>query len=86
MAFRRAGPVSLMHGNRDLLLGERFVQATGARLLPVDRRGPHGTPTLLLHGDELCTDVAYQRFRPGSRPGDAAAHPRHALSRRAFVW
>jgi UDP-2,3-diacylglucosamine hydrolase len=58
-------PVSLMRGNRDLLLGARFAAAAGATLLPdeivVDLCG---TPTLLLHGDELCTDdAAYQRFR-----------------------
>lgn len=57
--------VGVMHGNRDFLLGDRFTAQTGARLLPeqvvVDVAG---TPTLLLHGDELCTDdVAYQRFR-----------------------
>src|SRR5437764_15395407 len=48
--------LALMRGNRDLLLGKRFAEAAGATLLPeqivVDL---HGTPTLLLHGDELCT-------------------------------
>ncbi len=58
-------PVAIMRGNRDLLLGERFASAAGARLLPeqivVDVAG---TPTLLLHGDELCLDDdAYQRYR-----------------------
>jgi UDP-2,3-diacylglucosamine hydrolase len=62
-------PVALMHGNRDLLLGESFARAAGAKLLPeqvvVDL---FGTPTLLLHGDELCTDDrAYQRYRAWSR-------------------
>jgi UDP-2,3-diacylglucosamine hydrolase len=52
-------------GNRDFLVGEAFCAATGARLLPdaivVDLAG---TPTLLMHGDTLCTDdLAYQRFR-----------------------
>ena len=61
--------VSVMRGNRDLLLGTRFCEAAGATLLPeeivVDLGG---APTLLLHGDELCTDdVAYQRFRAWSR-------------------
>ena len=65
-------PVHVMHGNRDFLLGRRFAEATGARLLPeqivVD---VGGVPTLLLHGDELCTaDVNYQRFRARVRdPG-----------------
>jgi len=55
----------LMHGNRDFLLGEGFCQASGATLLAdpslIDL---YGTPTLLAHGDALCTDdVAYQAFR-----------------------
>jgi UDP-2,3-diacylglucosamine hydrolase len=55
----------LMHGNRDFLLGSRFCQATGASLLEdptvVDI---DGTPTVLLHGDTLCTDdVDYQAWR-----------------------
>ena len=58
-------PVFFARGNRDFLLGERFEQATGARLLPeqhVVTLG--GARTLLLHGDELCTaDIEYQRYR-----------------------
>ena len=61
----RGVPVSFARGNRDFLLGERFERATGARLLPeqhVITLG--GMRTLLLHGDELCTDDAeYQRYR-----------------------
>ena len=58
-------PVGIIVGNRDFLMGRRFAEAAGATLLPeqivVDVAG---TPTLLMHGDELCTsDVAYQRFR-----------------------
>jgi UDP-2,3-diacylglucosamine hydrolase len=58
-------PVHVMHGNRDFLLGEEFARQTGSRLLAdptvVDL---HGIPTLLMHGDSLCTDdVEYQRFR-----------------------
>ncbi|HEX4885178.1 MAG TPA: UDP-2,3-diacylglucosamine diphosphatase [Casimicrobiaceae bacterium] len=66
----RAGvPVRIAHGNRDFMLGTRFAAATGAAFLPeqivVDL---HGTPTLLSHGDELCTgDVEYQRFRARMR-------------------
>ena len=58
-------PVFVAHGNRDFLLGERFMAATGAALLP-DRQlvDIGGTRTLVSHGDELCTgDVAYQRYR-----------------------
>jgi UDP-2,3-diacylglucosamine hydrolase len=58
-------PVGVISGNRDFLLGERFARASGATLLPeriVVNVG--ATPTLILHGDELCTgDVAYQRLR-----------------------
>jgi UDP-2,3-diacylglucosamine hydrolase len=58
-----------MHGNRDFLLGETYAKKAGLTLLPeavvVDL---YGTPTLLLHGDSLCTDdVAYQAFRQQSR-------------------
>jgi UDP-2,3-diacylglucosamine hydrolase len=57
--------VGVMRGNRDLLLGPRFAAAAGANLLPDAVVGAiAGTPTLLLHGDTLCTDDAgYQRYR-----------------------
>jgi UDP-2,3-diacylglucosamine hydrolase len=58
-------PAGLVVGNRDFLLGNGFASAAGATLLPeqiVVNVG--GTPTLVMHGDELCTaDVGYQRFR-----------------------
>ncbi len=55
----------VMPGNRDFLMGELFASLTGARLLKDPTRISLGrTPTLLMHGDLLCTDdVAYQRFR-----------------------
>ncbi len=55
----------LLHGNRDFLIGERFATACGARLLPDPTQvNLDGTPTLLMHGDTLCTDdVRYQDFR-----------------------
>ena len=61
----RGTELFLMHGNRDFLIEERFAAACGARLLPdptsIDL---YGTPTLLMHGDTLCTeDVKYQAFR-----------------------
>lgn len=58
-------PVYLQRGNRDFLLGERFAKACGATLLPdAVVHDLHGLPTLIMHGDQLCTDdVAYQRFR-----------------------
>lgn len=59
----------LMHGNRDFLLGPDFCRETGSELLQdpslVDL---YGTPTLLMHGDLLCSDdQAYQSFRRGIR-------------------
>ncbi|UDG82307.1 UDP-2,3-diacylglucosamine diphosphatase [Candidatus Vallotia cooleyia] len=59
----------IMHGNRDFLLGRRFIASTGAILLP----DPFvitvfGERIVLTHGDILCTaDVNYQRFRRISR-------------------
>jgi UDP-2,3-diacylglucosamine hydrolase len=57
--------VYLQRGNRDFLLGERFARAASATLLPDAVVHPlHGTPTLLMHGDQLCTDdLKYQRYR-----------------------
>jgi len=50
-------PVYVMHGNRDFLLGQGFEKMTGCVLISdpllIDL---HGTPTLLMHGDSLCTD------------------------------
>lgn len=62
-------PLYFMHGNRDFLLGKRFCAATGGTLLAdptvIDIEG---TPTLLMHGDTLCTDdVDYQRWRRKAR-------------------
>jgi UDP-2,3-diacylglucosamine hydrolase len=57
--------VYLQQGNRDFLLGEQFCKDTGVILLDdyhvIDL---FGTPTLLTHGDLLCTDdLPYQAFR-----------------------
>jgi UDP-2,3-diacylglucosamine hydrolase len=67
LAGLTAGGVALrlQHGNRDFLLGERFCAATGAALLPeATVVTVAGEPTLLMHGDLLCTDdTDYQRAR-----------------------
>jgi UDP-2,3-diacylglucosamine hydrolase len=57
--------ICLMHGNRDLLMGEALAKATGATLLDDPTLlDLYGTPTLITHGDKLCTDdVEYQKFR-----------------------
>ena len=58
-------PLYLMRGNRDFLLGPTFAQATGAQLLPDPCvLNLAGEPTLLMHGDLLCSDDdAYLAFR-----------------------
>jgi len=58
-------PLYVMHGNRDFLLGARFAQMTGTTLIEDPYRiDLYGTPTLLMHGDLLCTDDRpYQAMR-----------------------
>ena len=66
----RAGlKLYFQHGNRDFLLGEKYAAAAGFELLPEALVADiHGIPTLLLHGDSLCTDdTEYQAFRRQSR-------------------
>ncbi|WP_250434898.1 UDP-2,3-diacylglucosamine diphosphatase [Caballeronia sp. ATUFL_F2_KS9A] len=59
----------VMHGNRDFLLGKRFMKDAGALPLP----DPFvitafGKRIVLAHGDGLCTaDRAYQAFRSFAR-------------------
>ena len=58
-------PIYVMHGNRDFLMMEKFSELTGTTLIEdpttIDL---YGTPTLLMHGDTLCTDdIEYQKFR-----------------------
>lgn len=60
--------VYLQQGNRDFLLGQRFCDETGVTLLEdyavIDL---FGCPTLLTHGDLLCSDdIPYQQFRQRS--------------------
>ncbi len=55
----------IMHGNRDFLMSEKLADACRASLL----NDPalldlYGVPTLLSHGDTLCTDdIGYQNYR-----------------------
>ena len=61
--------VFFIHGNRDFLLGHDYAARCGMEILPelcvIDL---YGQPTLLLHGDTLCTeDTAYQAFRQKTR-------------------
>lgn len=69
-ALTKSGtPLYLMHGNRDLLIGERFCRETGGKLLADPTvLDVEGTPTLLMHGDTLCTDdTEYQAWRLKAR-------------------
>ncbi|MGH8049383.1 MAG: UDP-2,3-diacylglucosamine diphosphatase [Arenimonas sp.] len=58
-------PVFFMRGNRDFLIGQDFAKRADLQILP----DPcvlelYGKPTLLMHGDLLCSDdTAYQAFR-----------------------
>jgi UDP-2,3-diacylglucosamine hydrolase len=57
--------IFIMCGNRDFLMGSDLVKACGATLLNDPTLiNLYGQPTLISHGDTLCTDdVAYQNFR-----------------------
>ncbi len=61
----RGVTVSFIPGNRDFLIGEQFAALCGMQrledgaIIDID-----GTPTLLCHGDHLCTDdQVYQSIR-----------------------
>ncbi len=62
-------PVQFIRGNRDFLIGAGYAARCGMSLLDeplvIDL---YGTPTVILHGDLLCTDdLAYQQFRAQTR-------------------
>ncbi len=58
-------PVYFIAGNRDFLLGESFARRAGLTLIEdATVHTIQGLPTLLMHGDVLCTDdIAYQAVR-----------------------
>jgi UDP-2,3-diacylglucosamine hydrolase len=85
-------PVFFMHGNRDFLIGERFADDTGVRLLPDPCKvALYGEDVLLSHGDALCIDdVRYQEVRSitrdpawQSRMLDKPLDERQAIARQA---
>lgn len=89
-ALTRSGVAThFMAGNRDFLVGDAFAERTGVALLKDPTlRAFGGVPTLLMHGDTLCTDdVAYQKFRQQVRdPGWQRAFLAQPLAqRRAFA-
>lgn len=58
-------PIYLQHGNRDFLLAEQFAELSSITLLPEQQViNLYGQPTLIMHGDLLCTDdLEYQTAR-----------------------
>lgn len=72
-ALKTAGTqVLLMHGNRDFLIANAFAEAAGVTLIEDSQVAVlNGEPTLLLHGDTLCTDDRdYQTLRATLRTAD----------------
>jgi UDP-2,3-diacylglucosamine hydrolase len=61
----RGTAIFFMRGNRDFLVGERYLQQFNAELLgDTAEISVAGSPALLMHGDLLCTDdVDYMAFR-----------------------
>ena len=62
-------PIYFIHGNRDFLIGKTFASNTNCKILPEETIiDLYGTPTLIMHGDTLCTDdIAYQKYRAKAR-------------------
>lgn len=81
--------ICFQHGNRDFLLGAAYAARCSMSLLgeaEVHDIGP--VPTLLMHGDQLCTrDHAYQAFRRTARSPDWQQQflSRPLAARRAFA-
>ncbi len=73
LAFRTLAdtgvPIYFIHGNRDFLIRNQFAKRAGMTLLPEEKViDLYGEPTLIMHGDQLCTrDIAYQKFRKKAR-------------------
>ena len=64
--------IFFQQGNRDFLIGDRFSCETGVAIIDdytvIDL---YRTPTLLMHGDLLCTDdIPYLQFRTKARDPD----------------
>ncbi|RDI46078.1 UDP-2,3-diacylglucosamine diphosphatase [Aquicella lusitana] len=58
-------PIYFLPGNRDFLIGKKFLRETGCRVLADETKiRLYDTHALLMHGDTLCTrDTAYLRWR-----------------------
>lgn len=57
--------IYFMHGNRDFLIGKKYLRQCGAQLLKdIKIIDLYGVKTILMHGDTLCTqDISYLKFR-----------------------
>ncbi|WP_133406431.1 UDP-2,3-diacylglucosamine diphosphatase [Parashewanella tropica] len=64
-AISRYTKIYFINGNRDFLLSHRYARQAGMRILDeVHTLDLYGKPTVILHGDSLCTlDEDYQKFR-----------------------
>ena len=62
-------PVYFIHGNRDFLIGKTFAKQTQCKIMQEETViNLYGKPTLIMHGDTLCTDdIAYQKYRKKAR-------------------
>lgn len=62
---RKGVKTYFIRGNRDFLIGEKFMLAAGCELLPDHQViSLYGEPVLIMHGDTLCThDYGYIRAR-----------------------
>jgi UDP-2,3-diacylglucosamine hydrolase len=62
-------PVYFIHGNRDFALKSTYAKRAGMQILDEQTViDVYGTPTVILHGDEMCTrDIAYMKFRKKAR-------------------
>lgn len=64
-------PVYFLYGNRDFLIGKKFLQETGCTLLSDEAKIQlYDTSVLIMHGDTLCTkDQDYIKARKKIRNG-----------------
>jgi UDP-2,3-diacylglucosamine hydrolase len=71
-------PIYFMHGNRDYLIGKKFLQSAGMQLLEEEKKiSIFGRDVLLMHGDTLCTqDIPYLKMRKTIR---------HPLTQKLFL-
>ena len=64
--------IFIMHGNRDFLLGEKFANLCGAKILPDPYILKSGKKKIMLsHGDIFCIDdIEYQKFKSTVRTSE----------------